>query len=306
MDKIREYKLKIKSGYFIGKEDLNIYYKKYMVEDNKASIVISHGFCESLERYEELIDIFNKNGFSVYILDHRGHGRSSRLGIDDSQIDVEKFEYYIEDLKTFIDNIVVHNKDKKLFLYSHSMGGAIGAMFLEKYNNYFDFAILNAPMMEIDTGKYPIWLTKIFARLACKFGQGKRYLLGHKPFNGKPNLDASGTSSYKRYINYFNKQLKYKELQTAGGNYHWLNESFKAMKYIINKDNAKNINIPVVLFQAGRDTFVNSRGQNKFASYVKSCRLIEYEESKHEIYLERDEIFDEYIEEVLQFYNSNV
>ena len=107
-------------------------------------------------------------------------------------------------------------------------------------------------------------------------------------------------------IYYFNKQLQYKELQTSGGNYHWLNECFKAIKYITNKENANKINIPVVLFQAGKDHFVNSRGQNKFASHVKNCIVVEYKESKHEIYLERDEIFDKYIEEVLQFYNSKI
>ena len=35
-------------GYFMGKENLKIYYKSYEVKDSKGSIVISHGFCESL------------------------------------------------------------------------------------------------------------------------------------------------------------------------------------------------------------------------------------------------------------------
>lgn len=308
MEKVKEYKssVVIQDGYFTGEEDKQIYYRKYIVEDCKGSIVISHGFCESLERYKELIRVFNNDGFSVYILDHRGHGRSGRLGVDSSQINVEKFDYYVEDLKTFIDNVVMKDNNEQLFLFAHSMGGAIGSMFLEKYNNYFECAILNAPMMEIDTGNYPAWFSKIVARLACTFGQGNRYILGQGPFSGKEDLKGSGTSSHKRYMSYFNKQLKCRELQTSGGSFNWLNEAFKAMKYITKEENAKKVTIPVVLFKAGKDTFVNSGGQNKFASYAKNCKLVEYKESKHEIYLEKDEIFDKYIVEVLEFYNSNI
>lgn len=308
MEKVKSYKnsVVVQDGYFTGKKSKEIYYRKYLVEDCKASIVISHGFCESLERYKELIKVFNNNGFSVYTLDHRGHGRSGRLGIDNSQINVEKFEYYVEDLKTYIDEIVLQNTDKdNLFLFAHSMGGAIGSMFLEKYNNYFECAVLNAPMMEIDTGNYPAWFSKIISRIACVFGQGNRYILGQEPFSGKEDLKGSGTSSHKRYMSYFNKQLNCKELQTGGGSFNWLNEAFKATKYITKEENAKKVTIPVVLFQAGKDTFVNSGGQNKFASYAKNCKLVEYKESKHEIYLERNEIFDKYIVEVLEFYNSN-
>ena len=129
-------------GFFMGEKDIKIYYKSYEVEDSEDVIVISHGFCESSEKYRELIKTFNKNNYSVYIIDHRGHGKSGRLGIDNSQINVEDFNYYIKDLKTFLDSIVVPNlNDRKLYLFAHSMGGAIGALFLEKHNNYFEKAI---------------------------------------------------------------------------------------------------------------------------------------------------------------------
>ena len=94
-------------GFFMGEKDIKIYYKSYEVEDSEDVIVISHGFCESSEKYRELIKTFNKNNYSVYIIDHRGHGKSGRLGIDNSQINVEDFNYYIKDLKTFLDSIVV-------------------------------------------------------------------------------------------------------------------------------------------------------------------------------------------------------
>ncbi len=296
-----------KDGYFMGKKSLEIYYGQYEVENSKASIVISHGFCESLVRYKEIIKIFNQNNFSVYALDHRGHGKSGRLGIDNSQVDVESFIDYIDDLKTFLDSVVVpYSNNRQIFLFAHSMGGAIGSMFLEQYSEYFDCAILNAPMMQIDTGNYPESFSKIVSKFMCMIRQGSKYILGNTPFTGKPDLIGSGTSSEKRYYVYFNKQIQYDYLQTSGGSFNWLNQSFKAMKYITKEKNASKVEIPIVLFQAERDRYVKPKGQRKFADSAKNCELVLIKNSKHEIYLERDEIFNPYIEQVINFYNKNL
>lgn len=295
--------MKNQEEYFNGENNIKIHYKKYEVKEAKAKIVISHGFCESLVRYRELIKVFNQDGYSVYILDHRGHGCSGRLGVDDSQINVEKFDYYVEDFKTFID-MVVKKDENKLFLFAHSMGGCIGGLFLERYPNYFDAAILNAPMMQINTGKYPDIVSKVIANGLCAFGQGHKYILGQKPYSGKPNLTGSGTSSQKRYDTYFNKQVRNKNLQTEGGSFNWLKESFKATKEVV--DNSSKIQVPVLLVQAGKDTYVKPAGHNKFAEGNSKCGLHYIKEAKHETYIERDEIFTPYIAKVLEFYTLNL
>ena len=292
-------------GFFMGEKDIKIYYRSYEVKDSKSVIVICHGMCESSEKYREVIKIFNKNNYSVYIIDHRGHGKSGRLGMDNSQINVEDFDYYVKDLKTFLDSIVVPNLNhRNLYLYSHSMGGAIGTLFLERYNDYFKKAILNCPMMEIDTGNYPLNITKIISKLFCIIGLGNKYVFGHGPFNSDPNLNKSATSSQKRYNLYFNKQLEHKELQTSGVCFNWLNQSFKAIKELLKEDNIKNIKTDLILFQAGKDNYVKPEGHKKFLSIAQKCEFVKFEESKHEIYMEKDEIFNIYIEKVLEFYNK--
>ncbi|WP_243139870.1 alpha/beta fold hydrolase [Romboutsia faecis] len=295
-----------KDGFFKGKNDLNIYYKSYEVKNIIATIVISHGFCESVEKYYEIINIFNKNDFSVFALDHRGHGKSGRLGIDNNQINVEKFNYYVEDLRSFLD-VIVESKlnNNKLFLFAHSMGGGIGALFLEQYNNYFNAAVLSCPMMEIDTGKYPSFISKIITKVFCIAGIGDKYILGHGPFNKNFNDHDSKFDSSSRHYKYRNRQQECEYLQTSGGSFNWLNESFKATRKIVKKKNAQCVNIPILLFQAGKDTFVRSGGQNKFSRYAKDCRLVRIENAKHEIYNERDEILDNYIYQIIEFYNTN-
>ena len=133
------------TGYFEGCNNKKLYYAGFTADKTKAVIIISHGHREFIERYYELIYYFLKNNYSVFIAEHRGHARSEHLGLDKSQIHVEKFQYYIDDIKTFIDKIVLKKiSNKPLFLFAHSMGGGIGTGFLEKYPEYFKCAVLSA------------------------------------------------------------------------------------------------------------------------------------------------------------------
>ena len=113
------------SGYFKGENDIKIYYEKYKAKNQIGKIVISHGFTECIEKYREIIYYFIKEGYSVFIMEHRGHGRSGRLGKKhESQINIEDFNYYVNDFKVFIDKIVIKNTDK-IYLYGERMKKAL-------------------------------------------------------------------------------------------------------------------------------------------------------------------------------------
>ncbi|MDU4131551.1 MAG: alpha/beta fold hydrolase, partial [Clostridium perfringens] len=87
------------SGTFKGENFANIYYEKYIVEESDKAIVICHGFSECIEKYHEIIYYFLNEGFSVYIMEHRGHGRSGYLSKScNTQVEVESFDYYVKDL----------------------------------------------------------------------------------------------------------------------------------------------------------------------------------------------------------------
>ena len=99
------------SGTFKGENFANIYYEKYIVEESDKAIVICHGFSECIEKYHEIIYYFLNEGFSVYIMEHRGHGRSGCLSKScNTQVEVESFDYYVKDLKTFLNEIVLKDK----------------------------------------------------------------------------------------------------------------------------------------------------------------------------------------------------
>lgn len=201
-------KNKLKQGYISGRNNLKLYYEKFIVENPKANIVICHGFGECAEKYYELIYYFIQEGYSVFIIEHRGHGRSQRLGIDKSQINVENFNFYVEDFKTFLDEIVIPSgKNKELMLFAHSMGGGIGTVFLEEYTNYFKAAALSSPMHEINTGKISKSLASIISKSMKVFGMKKNIFQDKQLYGRKKTLKVVLQAAEKD-MNIYIRRLK--------------------------------------------------------------------------------------------------
>ena len=205
--------------------DLSVLVSTPDSEQPKAVVQFAHGMCEHKERYLPFMEFLCRHGYACIIHDHRGHGRSGSLSrVHKSQINIDKFEYYVEDLKMFLDKIVVKD-NTDLYLYAHSMGGAIGAMFLEKYTGYFKKAILSAPMLEIDTGKYPKWMSYCASCIYVAIGKGDKYVFGHGPFKGKYNLEASASSNKFRYENNLKNLRNNEVIQRSGASFNWVFQS---------------------------------------------------------------------------------
>ena len=64
----------------------------------------------------------------------------------------------------------------------------------------FDAAILSAPMLGMNTGKYPKWLAKVTADFFCAIGKGTKYAAGQSGFSDKPSFETS--SCVSRAVSY--------------------------------------------------------------------------------------------------------
>lgn len=91
-----------KYAYFHSYDGAAIFYQQYLAAGADTCIVISHGFSEFAEKYNEVIYYFLQHGCSVYILEHRGHGYSEREVSDDQKVYIRDFEDYIKDLDCFM------------------------------------------------------------------------------------------------------------------------------------------------------------------------------------------------------------
>ncbi|MCR4673956.1 MAG: alpha/beta hydrolase [Lachnospiraceae bacterium] len=97
---------KVVEGNFLGYDNKKIHYYYLKNEEEKASVVISHGFCEFFPKYHELMYYFYEVGYSVFYIEHRGHGYSYRETKDLDRVHATRFQSYVDDLKIFVDQVV--------------------------------------------------------------------------------------------------------------------------------------------------------------------------------------------------------
>lgn len=292
-----------KTGYFHSFDGSRIFYEYYDNPREKAAVVIAHGFCEFSQKFEEVIYYFFQAGYSVYIPDHRGHGYSERIVKDQSKVYIHSYDEYVNDFYHFITKIVSRDRvHKKLFLYGHSMGGAIAALFLEQHPEIFSCAILSSPMLEIDLGKTPAWIVWLVMLYKKLVRADEDYVSGHGAFDGIPHFETSSCLSEARYHHILSKRLQDTNYQTWGASCAWILASLRAVRKL--QKHAGVVKTPILLFQAGKDTAVKPGGQLRFAKKSKNTKIVLMPDSKHEIYNANTKIRKEFYEKIFAFFDD--
>ena len=118
-------------GTFRGCDGKALCWHSFAAGSPVANVVILHGYTESGEKYREMSWYFLSQGYSVWLYDQRGHGKSCRDVPDKTLTHVDSFDDYVGALECFLEQIVP--RDLPLFLYSHSMGVAVSALTLQMF-----------------------------------------------------------------------------------------------------------------------------------------------------------------------------
>lgn len=296
-----EYK---REGDFTGCGDVRIHYSFLRNPRERAAIVICHGFCEFEGKYREMMYYFYQLGYSVFFVAHRGHGFSQRLIEEPDWVYVRHFDEYVEDLHTYMEQIVTkESASQTYFLYAHSMGGAIGALFLEKYPAYFTAAVLNAPMMEMFFTRRRMAAAKLYLTWVRLTGGMEKLAPGQRGYREDYDFAGSCTASEPRYAYFRQLRKEIPEYRNSGGTCGWTAAAFRAMKQL--GRNAARVQIPVLLCQAGKDTLVAPGGQERFAKKSGHTQLVRFPKAKHEIFNTVGEMRTGYYGQVFSFLESN-
>lgn len=279
-----------------------LYYELFRQEEPRGTIVLSYGFTESCEKYHEMIYYFHKQRYQTAVIEHRGHGKSVRQVENKYLVHIESFQQYVEDLHGFIvEKVFPIRAGMPLYLYAHSMGGCIGALYLEQHPSVFTKAVLNAPMLGIQLGGLPIWIARLICRFFMIIGKGKERVFLMQEFQEEEPFSASGTDSRARYDFYRDMQKACEEYQTCCSTYHWVYEAFRAGRRATRAKNMARVETPVLLFQATQDTFVTKEEQERFVEGIGNGRLITVQ-SRHEIGRGTNQVMEPYLAQVFQFF----
>ena len=291
-------------NYFNGVNDIKIAYKTFIIPNAKASIVISSGRTESMIKYKELIYDLNSNGYSVYIHDHRGQGFSGRMMKDSQLGHVNNFLNYIEDMKIFVNNVVV--KNKKTFLLAHSMGGAIASLYVEKYPYDFNGVVLSSPMHQPDL------ISSGLSDTVCKLMQTRqsnidKYVFGEGSYDDTKISFARNrlTHSQERFKISNIESAKYPQTKIGGPSVRWVREACIWSNKSV--EMAHNIKIPILLIQAQDDKIVNLQPQEEFCENTLGlCEGVRIEGAYHELLVESDNMRNKALSAMFDFFKLQI
>ena len=273
----------------------------------RGCIVLSHGFTEFAEKYDEMIWYFLLAGYSVCAIDHRGHGASARDTTDRCRVWIDDWRRYVADLAGFSETIgQQYAAGQPLYLYCHSMGGGIGAAVLEQHPALFDRAVLSSPMIAPQTGM-PLWLARSLVGLLCGLGFGRRTVFGKKDFDPSAPLDLNETPGASEARERYFHQLRCGNVdyQTYKPAFQWVRQALKLSCAVLAPNACAGIETPILLFQSGRDVWVLNEAQDRFVERVRGggshIEKVRYDDSLHEIFSMPNAILGPYVSRIFDF-----
>jgi len=272
----------VNTGTLASFDGLPLVYEYYLAENARASVVIVHGFTEFMEKYHEMCKFYLDMGFNVFLYDQRGHGMSGRETEDFSKAHVSSFDAYAKDLEAFIDRVVRPISDKPLYLFSHSLGGTVSLLYMQRHPDAIQKAVLSAPMILPRTNDVPRFIVSAAVRLDTKkYGSDA-------PFRGARKFDANAVveKSSDLSINRFRTNLKirisdvhYQNSQITNG---WITEALKVHKTLLSAK-TKAISTDILLFTAEKDQVVFNKYDRKLIALLKNARQILIPGAKHNL-----------------------
>lgn len=283
-----------KEGYFIGTNKHRLYYREKSDNQNRRCLVILPGRSEPIMKYAEVfydLDHALKQQGSdhhIFLMDHRGQGRSSREGITLQVGHVNDFNEYVSDLRYFVENIVKPSRCDGVSVVAHSMGAGIVLRYLDFYPDTFDRLVLSSPMLKIQTKPYPYLAARTIVQANVLRGKGKEYAPGQVDHNPEAKFEENKfTTNPQRFRMAQNIYEWFQDTKLGGTSNKWILEVMKGTNEV--RKNYRKVNAPMKVFTAGTELYSELGEMNDLCTKAMDCQLTHFPTSKHEIFMDSDE-----------------
>jgi alpha-beta hydrolase superfamily lysophospholipase len=131
--------------------------------ETKGAVVIVHGLKDYSDRYADFAVALARRGWAVHALDLRGHGDS-----EGDRVWVDRFDEYVDDLGRFMVRVEADDPGKPLFLFGHSMGGAIVTLYTLTQKPKLSGLITSGAALKRDAPAGLVGVVKFFSVVAPK------------------------------------------------------------------------------------------------------------------------------------------
>jgi acylglycerol lipase len=245
-------------------------------QEEKAVIALVHGFGEHSSRYDHVAAMFNNNGYSVFAIDHRGHGKSGG-----QRGHTPSYDHFMQDLDLMLQKIHDLFPQQKVIIYGHSMGGGIVTNYLIRKKPDVIGAIVTGPFYR--TAEPPP---------AFQLFLGKLMVNIWGAFPDKAKVPAEYISRDTEVVNkYKNDPLVHNKMSAMLGI-----SLLETGEYAI--EHAKEIEVPLLVLHGESDKLTDYKGSVAFKANAGSNVSLEtFPGLYHEIHNEPEKqmVFDKII-----------
>lgn len=290
------------SGFFSSFDGSKLFYEYFLAENSRGAVVIVHGLSEFTQKYYEFAYYLLNQGYDVFVYDQRGHGHSCRLTEQRNLIHVDKFTDYVTDLDRFVSEVVRPATDQPLYLYGHSMGGAVVALYLAKYPQVFQKAVMSAPMIEPLTGDISPFVARVGLSAYLLFGNKKSRFWRTNDFNPDYKFENSDDKSLARFTRHMALRRGDKDYQTTPLSMRWVQQSVSLRPKLVKARFGRRIRTPILLLSAEQDKVVNTQAQAAFAEKCPACEYVVMKGAAHALLNGLAPTVTEYVQRILDYF----
>lgn len=260
--------------------------------DSKKAILYVHGFVDYFF-HNEFADWANSIGINFYAVDLRKYGRS--LLPHQKPNNFKHYEEYFQDFDLAIDYIKGVDKNETLFLYGHSTGGLLTALYANnnRDNDLINGLILNSPFFDFNM---PFLVKKLVPFIS---NIGKLF-----PNISSPEKLKTGyaKSIHKDFKGEWNFNLDWKPIEGFGLNLGWINGIHTAQREL---QTGLEIKCPVLVMYSSKsvvpgnyseemmtaDSVLNVKDIAKFAKVIGiDVAEVVMEDGLHDLLLSRKDV----------------
>ena len=266
-------------------------------------LVLLNGRGEFIEKYAGVIQTLNEKGYSVWTLEWRGQGLSSRVHADRLRGHIRSFEEYLHDVRHWLDGVVFPVLDQPPMLLAHSMGGHLALRLLATHSGRFTRTVVIAPLIGFRP-RFVLPLFTILIRLVCLLGLGHWYFFGANYDPANPNFQGNTLTNCPEQFAIKPQWIRNKpELAIAGVTYQWLDSAIRSIRHL--KQEASKITNPVLLVSPEDEQVVDRDAALRFAESLQNCEVYSIADAKHEVLFEVASVRHQLWARIQQFFNGH-
>ncbi|MEJ2228949.1 MAG: alpha/beta hydrolase [Alphaproteobacteria bacterium] len=285
-------------GSFVGRDGCNIRYALWQrtAEERRGTICLFTGRAEFIEKYFETVTDLRRRGFAVAMMDWRGQGGSDRLLRNPRKGHVEDFNDYYNDLRQFMNDIVLSDCPAPFFGMAHSMGAHVLLRSAVTRVCWFDRLILSAPLIDTMPELTPASFKRFRIEARVLLGQGDFYVpRGSSTLSETAPFDETRlTSDRLRYERVRDVLQTAPQLGIGSPTVGWVQAASRSIMHINSHTFPVSVKTPILIVAAGNDKAVSTHATESLAMRMKNCKHIVISGARHEILQERDELRDQF------------